>query len=270
MSEDISMADPILRERDGHVITLTLNRPEQGNVISSQEMIAALEGALAAINVDESVRAVILTGAGRAFSAGGDVKEMVSPEGLHFQPPYASRRWYRTGIQRIPEAIYDLEVPLIAAVNGYAVGAGNDLACMCDIRLAAESARFATGFTRVGLIPGDGGAFFLSRVVGYARAAEMVFTGEMLDANQALAIGLVSRVVPDDQLLAEARLLAHKIAAHPPHALRLSKRLLREAQHASLDLVLELSANMQAIAHSTQDHFEAVSALVEDMKAQKN
>jgi enoyl-CoA hydratase/carnithine racemase len=261
------MESPILEERNEHVVTLTLNRPQQRNVISSSEMVEAIESKLAAVNADQDVRVVILTGVGRAFSSGGDVKEMASPQGLHFRPPYEARSWYQTGIQRIPKALYALEVPIIAAVNGYAIGAGNDLACMCDIRFAAQSARFASSFAKVGLIPGDGGAYFLSRVVGYAKAAEMIFTGKMLDAEEALACGLVSRVVPDDRLLVEAGQLALEIAANPSPVLRMSKRLLREAQTLSLDTVLELSASMQAIAHSTQEHIEAVTALVEQLKS---
>lgn len=261
------MEPAILEKRNEHVVTLTLNRPQQRNVISSLEMVEAIESKLAAINADQDIRVVILTGVGRAFSSGGDVKEMVSPQGLHFQPPYEARRWYQTGIQRIPRALHALEVPIIAAVNGYAIGAGNDLACMCDIRIAAQSARFASGFARVGLIPGDGGAYFLTRVVGYAKAAEMIFTGKMLDAAEAMACGLVSRVVPDDRLLVEAGQLANEIAAHPSPTIRMSKRLLRESQTLSLDTVLELSAAMQAIAHSTQEHFDAVTALLEQLKS---
>ena len=259
------MSEPILETRDGFVVTLTLNRPEHRNVISSPEMVQAVEDKVAAINADAGVRAVILTGAGPAFSAGGDVKEMAAPDGLHSRPPYDVRNWYVNGIQRIPRAIYSLEVPLIAAVNGFAIGAGNDLACMCDIRIAAESARFASSFAKIGIIPGDGGAYFLTRIVGHARAAEMIFTGKTIDAAEALQWGLVSKVVADDQLLIEAGRLAAEIAANPAHVLRLSKRLLREAHTLSLDTVLELSASMQAVAHATKEHYDAVTALVEKL-----
>ena len=263
------MQPAILEERDGHVAILTLNRPKQRNIISSLEMVEAFESKVSAINADEEVRAVILTGTGNTFSSGGDVKEMASPEGLHSQPPYDIRHWYVAGIQRIPKALYGLQVPLIAAVNGYAIGAGNDLACMCDIRIAAQSARFASSFAKVGIIPGDGGAFFLSRVVGYAKAAEMIFTGKMLNADQALAYGLVAQVVPDDDLLTEAKKVAHEIASNPAPVLRMSKMLLREAQTLSLDVVLELSACMQAIAHTTPEHLQAVTAIVERISKRK-
>ncbi|MGB0385096.1 MAG: crotonase/enoyl-CoA hydratase family protein [Ardenticatenaceae bacterium] len=263
------MQPAILEERDGHVVILTLNRPKQRNIISSLEMVEAFESKVAAINADQEVRAVILTGSGNTFSSGGDVKEMAAPDGLHSQAPYEIRHWYVDGIQRIPKALYGLRVPLIAAVNGYAIGAGNDLACMCDVRIAAQSARFASSFAKVGIIPGDGGAFFLSRVVGYAKAAEMIFTGKMLNADDALACGLVTRVVPNEELMTEAKKLAQEIASNPAPVLRMGKMLLREAQTLSLDTVLELSACMQAIAHTTPEHLQAVTAIVERISKKK-
>jgi enoyl-CoA hydratase/carnithine racemase len=206
-----------------------------------------------------------LTGAGSVFSAGVDVQETAAEAEDRARRLHETRAWYRQGIQRIPRAIYGLEVPLIAAVNGPAIGAGCDLACMCDLRIAAASAVFAASFAHVGLIPGDGGAYFLSRVVGYTRAAEMIFTAKRVDAELALSYGLVSRVTADERLLDEALALAGQIAAHPPPVLRMGKWLLREAQALSLDTVLELSANMQAIAHATPAHREAVAALVQKL-----
>jgi enoyl-CoA hydratase/carnithine racemase len=143
------------------------------------------------------------------------------------------------------------------------MGAGCDLACMCDLRIAAESARFAESFVKLGIIPGDGGAWLLPRVVGFAKAAEMALTGDALSATEALACGLVSRVVPDAELLPAARELAGRIAANPPHAVRMARRLLREAWNNQLDTVLEMSASMQAVAHTTADHKEAMAALRE-------
>ena len=180
--------------------------------------------------------------------------------------PAQTRRNYKLGIQRIPLAFDRLEVPIIAAVNGPAIGAGCDLACMCDVRIAAESAKFAESFVKLGIIPGDGGAWLLPRVVGYSKACEMAFTGDTLDAKEALACGLVSRVVPDAELMAEARKLAQRIAANPPHAVRMTKRLIREGQNVQLATLLELSAAMQSLAHATADHKEAVAAFVEKRK----
>jgi enoyl-CoA hydratase/carnithine racemase len=180
--------------------------------------------------------------------------------------PAQTRRNYKLGIQRIPLAFDRLEVPIIAAVNGPAIGAGCDLACMCDVRIAGAGARFAESFVKLGIIPGDGGAWLLPRVVGYSKACEMAFTGDMLGADEALACGLVSKVVPDADLLAEARKLAGRIAANPPHAVRMTKRLIREGQHVQLATLLELSAAMQSLAHATTDHKEAVAAFIEKRK----
>ncbi|SCL74068.1 crotonase/enoyl-CoA hydratase family protein [Micromonospora peucetia] len=257
------MDDPVLVERDGAVETWTINLPEARNPISGDDVIDALVARVDAVNADRAVRAVILTGAGSAFSAGGNVKDMADRVGLFGGAPHELRDSYRRGIQRIPRAMYACDVPLIAAVNGAAVGAGCDLALMCDLRIASERAFFAESFVKLGIIPGDGGAWLLPRAVGAARAAEMALTGDRVDAATALEWGLVSRVVPHGELLAEARRLADRVAANPPHAVRMAKKLLREAQHQSLDSILELSAAMQALAHQTRDHEEAVRAFLD-------
>jgi len=250
------MDAPLDYAQDGAIVTLTLNAPDIRNAISGSEMIDALEAACARLNADMGARVAILTGAGSAFSSGGNVKKMHEGGGLAGGLPAQTRRNYKLGIQRIPLAFDRLEVPIIAAVNGPAIGAGCDLACMCDLRIAAK----------LGIIPGDGGAWLLPRAVGYAKACEMAFTGDMLSAAEALACGLVSKVVPDAELMAEARKLAARIAANPPHAVRMTKRLLREGQHVQLATLLELSAAMQSLAHATADHKEAVAAFVEKRK----
>lgn len=256
------MTELVLSEVAGGVVTLTLNQPEQRNPISDPAMIDALVGALSAADADRDTRVVILTGSGSAFSSGGNIAAMKKGGGLHDEQPAQTRRNYRLGIQRIPLVMEALEVPVIAAVNGPAIGAGCDLACMCDIRIAAQSARFAESFVKLGIVPGDGGAWLLPRIVGYSRAAEMSFTGDLLSADEALACGLVSRVVPDADLLDSAQALAARIAANPPHAVRMSKRLLREGRTASLAALLEMSAAFQALAHETADHAEAVDAFL--------
>ena len=253
----------LLYEQNGAIVTLTLNRPETRNPISEPEMIDAFEVAVHRINADHSVRAVILTGAGSAFSSGGNVKHMRDRSGMFGGSPAQLRQGYRHGIQRIPRAMADLEVPAIAAVNGPAIGAGCDLTCMCDMRIASERAVFAESFVKVGIIPGDGGAWLLPRAIGMARASEMAFTGDAIDAATALSWGLVSQVVPTEALMATANQLAERIAVNPPDVLRMTKRLLREGQQSSLNSLLELSASMQALAHHTQDHMEAVNALLE-------
>lgn len=257
------MSNLILVERRGHVAIVTLNDPSTRNAISDLAMIDAFVAAFEAIDRDTSVRAVVLTGAGSAFCSGGNLKKIGAPGGLGSGAPEITRLEYKHGIQRIPLLMQALDIPVIAAVNGPATGAGCDLACMCDVRIAAESARFAESFVKLGLIPGDGGAWLLPRIIGFSRATELALTGEQIDAATALEYGLVSRVVPDAQLMDAARALAMKIAANPPHAVRMTKRLLREAQVSTLPNILELSAAMQGLAHQTADHDEAIAAFVE-------
>ncbi len=258
------MSDLVLVSRDGPIMTVTLNQPEKRNPISGLDVVDALCAAMEAADADMTVRCVILTGAGTAFSSGGDVKAMkAGGGGVRSTEPSQTRRNYKWGIQRLPTLFQALEVPVVAAVNGFAVGAGCDLTCMCDIRIAGESAKFSESFVNLGIIPGDGGAWFLPRIVGFPKATEMALTGEVVDAAEAYRIGLVSRVVPDADLMDAARAIAVKIASKPPHATRMAKRLLREGQSATLANILEMSAAMQSIAHTTADHDEAIDAFIE-------
>jgi len=256
------MTEPLLIARRGDVVVWTLNNPESRNPISEIETVAAIEDAVSEANRDPSVRVAILTGAGSAFSSGGNVKHMRDKQGMFGGSPAELRQGYRHGIQRIPKALYHCEIPTIAAVNGAAIGAGCDLALMCDLRVASTTAKFAESFVKVGIIPGDGGAWLLPRAIGMARASEMAFTGEAIDAATALEWGLVSQVVEPGDLLDAAHTLAERVAANPPQVLRMTKKLLREGQHQSLESLLELSAAYQAIAHTTADHEEAVDAML--------
>lgn len=260
------MSPFLLYEQQHAVVTLTMNEPQTRNALTGNSAVDEFVAACQRINADASVRVVIITGAGPVFSAGGNVKDMRR----FFEQdidPVRIREEYRNGIQRLPLAVYNLEAPTIAAVNGPAIGAGCDLTCMCDIRIASETATFAESFVKMGIIPGDGGAWLLPRAVGLSKAAEMSFTGDALSATEALECGLVSRVVPPGELLAEANRLAQRIAANPGRALRLTKRLLREGQHARLESLLEMSAGFQALAHKTPQHREAVMAFIEKRKA---
>lgn len=250
------------RRADG-VCLLTLNAPETHNAISDLPMVEAILDALAAADTDPGIRAIVLTGAGKSFSAGGNIKKMGPGHGLADTLPARTRLNYKQGIQRLPLAFEALETPVVAAVNGHAIGAGCDLALMCDIRIAGQSTSFAESFTRVGIVPGDGGAWLLPRVVGFARASEMALTGDAVDAQTALGYGLVSRVVPDADLLSAALGIAGRIAARPRHATRMTRRLLREAGNLTLAQTLELSAAYQALAHATADHAEALAAMLE-------
>lgn len=253
-------------DADG-IVTLVLNDPETRNAISDLPMIEALLAAVTRADQDPATRVILLTGAGKAFSSGGNIKKMGPDGGLSDALPARTRLNYRHGIQRLPLAFEALEIPVVCAVNGAAIGAGCDLTTMCDIRIAGESAVFAESFVRLGLVPGDGGAWLLPRIVGFSKASEMALTGDMVSAQEALSIGLVSKVVADAELMDTARGIARKIAAHPTHAVRMTRRLLREACNQNLASVLELSAGFQALVHATADHEEAVAAFREKRAA---
>lgn len=246
-----------------HVTTLTLNRPESMNPLGAAGDGDAFVAACDAINADLDVRCVILTGAGSAFSAGGDIKAMKEKTGNFGGTAPEIADGYRNNIHKILRALYSLRVPLIAAVNGPAIGLGCDLACLADMRIASEKAKFGVTFLKLGIIPGDGGTWILPRIIGEARAAELFYTGDVIDAPTALDWGLVSRVLEHDSLTDEALGLAAKVAAMPPHALRQAKNLMRQGRSTTYDAALEMAANAQALMHSTEDHMEGVDALIE-------
>lgn len=257
------MTDTLLIERNGRIETWTINVLAAANAITGADFIAALEAAVDAANRDTDVAAVILTGSGRYFSAGGNVREMRDRTGVFGQPALDQRHGYMAGIQRIPRAMHRCEVPVIAAVNGAAIGAGCDLVTMCDVRIASRNAFFAESFVQLGLIPGDGGAWFLPRAVGWARAAEMTFTGDRVDAATALSWGLINDVVDADDLLPTAHRLAARIAKNPVRAVRMAKRLLIESHDAPLDSALALAAAMQPLAHQDPEHHRRVAELTD-------
>lgn len=257
------MSDKLLIQTSGHVVTLTMNMPETRNALSdnafSEEMVRVFQR----LNRDLAVRCIILTGNGPAFSSGGNLKHIRNREGMFGGDALTVKDKYRHGVQKLARAVWECEVPLIAAVNGPAYGAGCDLALMADIRIAAPTAKFAENFVELGLIPGDGGSWLLPRQIGLSRAAEMTFTADPVDAANAQKWGLVSSVVPAARLLKEAQSLAARIARHPPHQLRMSKRLLREGLNTRFESILELAAIYQGAAHQSEDHRLAVEALSE-------
>jgi enoyl-CoA hydratase/carnithine racemase len=253
----------LLFEKAGPVVTLTINRPDARNPLGEVGDGDLFVEAARRINEDREVRCAILTGAGKAFSAGGNLKAMRERSGGFSGGGVHIRERYRNGIHRMVRAVWGIEVPLIAAVNGAAIGLGNDMACLADMRIAAAGAIFGATFLKIGLIPGDGGAWILPRTIGMARAAELFFTGDTIDAATALSWGLVSKVVPDAALMDEARALAARVCRQPPDVLRMTKRLMREGQGTSFDTIMEMSAAMQSLAHLTADHAEAVNAFFE-------
>lgn len=250
-------------EKQGPIAILTLTRPDMLNALGQEGDGAEVAQACAEIESDPSIRCSILTGEGRAFSAGGDVKAMRDRAGAFAGSPYRVREGYRNNIHRIVKSLYNLETPLIAAVNGAAIGLGCDVACMADVRIASDKARFGVTFLKLGLIPGDGGAWLLPRIIGASRAAELLFTGDILDAETAAEWGLVSRVVPGDALIDEAMALASRMAQQPPQSLRVAKTLLRHGTSASYETIMELSAATQSMMHHTEDHLEGVNAILE-------
>lgn len=197
------------------------------NPITDADVVEDICTAMDELNRDQSIRCAILTGAGKAFSSGGNLKHMRDKEGIFAGDAISVRNSYRRGIQRVAKAVWSVEVPMIAAVNGPAYGAGCDLTLFCDIRIASQTAVFAENFVNVGIISGDGGAWILPRQVGLSRAAEMAFTADPIDAETALEWGLVSKVTPPEELMDAALAVAHRIARNPPRQLRLTKRLLR-------------------------------------------
>ncbi len=252
----------IIFEQQGHIAILTLNRPDIRNTFTHQEMIDEIVDACQRVQDSDSVSVLVVTGAGTAFSAGGNVKDMLKKAGMFAGDPNDVRQNYRKGIQRVTLAFQRVDVPAIAAVNGPAIGAGCDLSCMCDIRIASEKATFGETFVSVGLIPGDGGAFLLPRVVGFSKALEMAFTCRVIDAAEALRIGLVSEVTPAEKLKERAMEVAAEIAQHPARILRLAKRLFYLSQGRSLEETLELSCSFQALCHHSPEHMEALEALL--------
>jgi len=247
-------------EVEGRVATLTLQKPEVGNTITDVRTVEELDSALGSL---EDVSVLVLTGSGGIFSAGGNIKAMRARTGMFSGTPSEIYEQYGQSVQRITKLVTGLDVVTIAAVNGHAIGAGCDLALMCDMRIAAESATFAQAFVNFGIIPGDGGAWFLSRTVAPHHAAELVFTGRRISAREAKEIGLVNEVVETERLAIRVTEIATQIASKPPLALRLSKRLLKRALEMPLSDFLEVSATYQTLLHKTEDHQEALEAFFE-------
>ncbi len=252
-----------LMEVEGRVAVLTFQRDDVRNALTGTQLIDDILQTVAWVNGNDGISVLIITGDGTAFSSGGNVKEMHDRSGSFQGTPIDLQDLYRRGIQQIPLVVHGAEVPIIAAVNGPAIGAGFDLACMCDIRIASTRAAVSEAFINMGITPGDGGAWFLQRLVGYQRAAELTFTGRLVSAYEALSLGLFLEVVEPETLMARARELAGQIAAKPPQALRLTKRMMKLAQRSELPDFLELCACFQAMAHHTGDHLEAVGAFLE-------
>ncbi len=253
-------------QKEKGIAVMTLNRPDTRNAVTHPDMIAEIKEVCRLVNEDMETQVLIITAVDPAFCSGGNVKDMKDRKGMFHGSPAQIVENYRREMQEVLLRIHAVKVPTIAAVNGSAVGAGCGLALMCDMRVASAKATFGETFLNVGLIPGDGSAFTLPRVIGMARACELIFGAETIDAHTALSMGLINHVVEHEQLMDKAREMAAKIASKPPQALRLTKRLLRAGQHSTLEEIMERSAAYQSLCHFTEDHDEALAAMFEKRK----
>ena len=237
---------------------IRIDRPDKLGAFT-WTMIDRWAEALVSAQRDDAVRAVVVTGTGRGFCTGVDLDELAAVG----RDPINQKRMLTDRVHRVVRASADLDKPLICAVNGLAVGAGMDMALLCDIRLAAESARFGTGYIRIGLVPGAGGAYFLPRLVGTARALELFWTGDLLSAQEAREMGIVSHVYPDDELLGQALRFAGRIARQAPIAVSMIKRAVYQSLATDVRTSLDLASSHLAVVQSTEDRTEAMSALSE-------
>lgn len=254
------MSSSILTRIEEHIQIITLNRPEKKNAFD-KEMIDAWVEALEQAQRDDQVHVIVVTGAGDAFCSGGDVGGMKLD-----QTPLDNKNKLWESIHRVPLTLKRIDKPVIAAINGPAIGAGLDMALMADIRTMADTAKVAEGYVKVGLVPGDGGAYFLPRIVGEAKALELLWTGNTILAEEALRLGLVNHVYPHDVFMEKTMELAKQIASGPQVAIRMTKRAVRYAHHMDLEASLDLISSHYAIIKETYDHKEGVTAFKEKRK----
>jgi len=251
----------VLYETREQTAVITLNRPGAGNAFSP-EMIFLWNGYLLEARADDQVRVVVVTGRGDTFCSGGDIRDMAEGK----LRSWDMKRFVWDGVHRIALTLEDLDKPVIAAVNGAAMGAGLDMALMCDMRVCSDRARLAESYVNMGVVPGDGGAWYLPRLIGTARALELLLTGEVLTAQQALELGLVNRVAPHEELMDQALALAGKIASKPPLAVRMIKRAVYQGTSSTLRAHLDYISSQLALLTETEDHMEAARAFLEKRK----
>jgi enoyl-CoA hydratase/carnithine racemase len=252
------MSDQLLFSVNEGIARITLNRPERMNAFTF-EMIDAWTAALQQCRNDDGVKVVLVTGVGNAFCSGGDIVEMGDRMS---QTPEQRKSELFNRIERIPLTLEDIDKPVIAVVNGVATGAGMDMALMCDLRFAAKSARFAETYIKVGLVPGAGGAHFLPRLVGVSKALELFWTGDFVDADEALRIGIVNRVFPDETLMEEAEKIARRIARAPSQTVRMVKRAIYQGMRNDLRTNLDLISSHYAVITAGQEHKDLVQKFI--------
>ncbi|MGY0217538.1 enoyl-CoA hydratase-related protein [Endozoicomonadaceae bacterium StTr2] len=264
MSQRPELADAILTV-ENRVAVLTMNRHDLRNALTGSQLTEDIVTTAKWVNTASDVSVLVITGAGSAFSAGGNIHDMAGRKGDFAGDAAECAERYRRGIQRIPLALQEVEVPIIAAVNGAAIGAGFDLANMADIRIASNRARFGETFLNLGIIPGDGGAWLMQRLIGYQRAFELTMTGRIVDAEEALKLGVVMEVIEPGQLMPRVLELAEQMAKQPPKAVRMTKRLMKSAQKMELKEFLDLCACFQGMCHNEPEHLDAVKKMISSM-----
>lgn len=250
----------ILLGRDGAVATITLNRPDRMNSLN-EAVYGELLSAFHSLSQDESTRVIVITGSGAAFCAGADLSGDEDAEKvLEDQPPESRRQKLKQGPQKVISTLYRLELPTIAMVNGYSIGAGFDLALACDMRIGCEHTRFAIGFTRLGLVPASGATWLLPGIVGMPKASEIIFTGRTIHPDEALQMGLLNKLAPAADLEQATMSLAQRIAEHPPTGVRFAKYNLRQGRKVDFEAALEMLAASQSLAMDTPEHKKALAA----------
>jgi enoyl-CoA hydratase/carnithine racemase len=262
---DLPKLEDCLISLENNVATLSFNRHDVRNALTGTAITDDIVTTVEWINSTPSIAVLIITGKGSAFSSGGNIKDMAERKGDFAGDVQELESRYRSGIQRIPLALHKCEVPVIAAINGPAIGAGFDIANMCDMRIASTKAKFGETFVNLGIIPGDGGAWFMQRLIGYQKAAELTFTGRVIDAEEAKTLGIVLDVAAPEQLMARTLQLANEIASKPVASLRLTKRLMKIAQRTELPDFLDICAVFQGMCHNNPEHLAAVNVMLEKL-----
>ncbi len=256
------MSQPhMLYQIEKNIAILTLNRPEAKNTFSP-EMIVRWRQFLEEAKANDEVRVIVVTGKGDTFCSGVNIRDLAEGK----LQSWDMKKFLWDGIHRIVLTLEDLDKPIIAAINGAAMGAGMDMAIMCDLRVCSDKAKLSESYIKLGVVPGDGGAYFLPRLVGVSKALELLFTGDDISPKEALELGLVNRVVPHERLMEETMILAEKIASKPPIAIRMTKRAVYQAQMSTLRSHLDYISSQVALLSVTQDHQEAARAFLDKRK----
>ena len=268
------MAD-LLFSVENNIARITMNRPDSMNGFS-EEMIDLWIEALETVRDSDEIRAVIVSGNGRGFCAGGDIKAMAAGEGFYrserdvVSTGLARKNSLWKKVQRVPLLLEEIDQPVIAQVHGFAFGAGLDMALMCDIRIAAESAKMSESYVNVGIVPGDGGAYFLPKLVGIDKALDMFWTAKVVDGKEAKEIGLVTYTVPDEELESFTEAYVQKLTEGPQQAMRMTKRAVYQSQNMSLRPALDMISSSMGLVTELEDYKEGIQAVVEKRRAKFN